>query len=192
VVEKPQPPRELELPELSGASPGADAVLSGAMATPARVLAELGNATDVEIHAHGLRAGADADTSFLALTPDVDGHYELAAADIAKTRLARRPLVVLAACETTEAAPYLHETWDLPAAFLVAGARAVIASDAQIPDAEAARFFDGIRARTSQGVAVAQATRDERIAWLAKPGSEWVKHVIVFEAFVAGNHLKGE
>jgi CHAT domain-containing protein len=75
----------------------------------------------------------------------------------------------------------LHETWSLPAAFVYAGARAVIASAAPIPDAEAGEFFDHLRDRVQAGAPVAVALRDARQQWISLGRGEWVRDVIVFE-----------
>ncbi len=185
VVANPEPPADLGLPPL-GQWAGDDAPgtirLVGAAATPSRVLSELRSATDVEIHAHGWVNTASADTSMLVLSPDGDGKFALSAQDLAGVQLEGHPLVILAACETTETAPYLHETWNLPAAFVAAGASAVLASSAPIPDAQAAEFFAQVRARLRSGRSVAQSVRDVRSEWLAKDPHSWVGRVLVFES----------
>jgi hypothetical protein len=188
VVANPEPPAELELPRLgdwSDATTSSGLLLSGAAATPSRVLSEMRTATDIEIHAHGLVNTAGADTSVLALSPDADGKFALSAEDVDAAHLDGAPLVILAACETTQSAAYLHETWNLPAAFVTAGARAVLASGAPIPDAEAARFFSAVRGRVDAGVPVARAVRDERVGWLARDANSWTRDVLVFEGLAA-------
>ncbi len=184
IVADTEPPAELGLPRLrawSGAAEGTTVRVMGAAATPSRVLAEMATASDIEIHAHGLVNSASADTSVLALSPDADGKYTLSAQDLSGVQLRGRPLVVLAACETTETAAYLHEAWNLPVAFVTAGASAVLASGAPIPDADAGVFFAGVRARVVAGAPIAQAVRDERVAWLARDSHGWTEHVMVFE-----------
>jgi hypothetical protein len=64
---------------------------------------------------------------------------------------------------------------------VLAGARAVIASAAPIPDADAAAFFDAVRGRARTGAAVAIALRDARQQWLAEHRANWVRDIIVFE-----------
>ncbi|HEU4729804.1 MAG TPA: CHAT domain-containing protein, partial [Kofleriaceae bacterium] len=188
VVADVEPPAALELPRLATwsstaarASSSAATTLSGPQATPSRVLAAIGSADDVVIHAHGIVDLALPDASFLALSPEPDGRFALTTADVRKARFTARPLVVLAACRASQAAPVWHETWSLPAAFVYAGARAVIASAAPIPDAGAAAFFDDVRARVRGGAPVAVAVRDARQVWLAARRGDWVRDVIVFE-----------
>jgi hypothetical protein len=115
------------------------------------------------------------------LTPGADGQFALTAAAIRKQHLPRAPLVILGACESGRVAPYLHQSWSLPAAFLAAGARSVVASPAAIEDADAGAFFAQMLAGVHSGAPVPVALRDTREAWLARPGHEWVKQVIAFE-----------
>src|SRR5262249_46564275 len=124
---------------------------------------------------------AISDASVVVLTPDADGQFALTAAAIRRQHLPRAPLVILGACESGHVAPYLHQSWSLPAAFLAAGARSVVASPAAIEDADAGAFFAQLRERVRGGMAVPVALRDTRQAWLARPGHEWVKAVIAFE-----------
>jgi cellulose synthase operon protein C len=177
------PPPALSLPRLAAhpASRSTDVVVAGPEATPTRVLAELSRATYVELHAHGLANLAVSDASFLALSPDRDGRYALTAGDLADVELAGSPTVVLAACRAAEVAPYFHERWSLPDAFVRAGARTVIAATVAIPDDGAAQLFAALRARLEKGEPAARALRDERQAWLGR-GESWVGSVIVFRA----------
>jgi CHAT domain-containing protein len=156
-------------------------VLSGAQATPPRVLAAIGTAGEVIVHAHGNVDAAQPDASYLALSPDPDGRFALTTGDVHKARFANSPLVILAACRASQAAPVFHEPWSLPAAFVYAGARAAIASAAPIPDSEGEAFFDAVRKRLHTGTAVAVAVRDARQQWIAEHRGDWVRDVIVFE-----------
>jgi hypothetical protein len=175
-------PPELGLPRLLGRPTprSGDVLLSGKEPTPSRVLSEMAQATYVEVHAHGLANLAMSDASFLALSPEAGGRYALTAGDLAKTKLAGAPTVVLAACRAAEVARYLHERWSLPDAFLRAGARTVFAATQAIPDDGAATFFAALRARLEKGEPPARALRDERVAWMAK-GHKWVASVILFQ-----------
>lgn len=180
VVGNVAPPAALELPPLATWSTTGELV-SGPGATPSRVLTEIGTAGDVTIHAHGLVDVALPDASFLALSPEADGRFALTTGDVRKAHFTSSPLIILAACRASSAAPVLHETWSLPAAFVLAGARAVIASAAPIPDADAAAFFDAVRAKVRAGASVAVALRDVRQQWLTDRRGAWVRDVIVFE-----------
>ena len=66
------------------------------------------------------------------------GRDELTATRIREQKLEGAPLVVLAACHAARPAPVLHALASLPAAFIQAGARGVLAATVPIPDREAA------------------------------------------------------
>jgi len=162
------------------AFPDGAVVVRGAAATPARVLAELADATYVEIDAHGVADVEAADASFLALSPEPSGRFMLDAASVVKARL-DGPVVVLAACRGARLAPYLHRRWTLPDAFLTAGARAVIATDLDVPDATAGPVFDEIRVRIERGEPPEAAVAAVRAAAVAREAGTWVSRIAVFE-----------
>ena len=184
VVANPTPPPSLSLPRLADwrlpDSEGAT-VLEGAAATPARVLAELPQATEVEVHAHGLVDLGLSDASVLALSPDGNGRFALSARDLLALELRGHPVVILGACRAAQDAGYLHEPWGLPLAFVTAGARAVFASPAPIGDAEAGPFFAAVLARLHAGASPAVALRDERLLALSRDSHSWVGQLLVFE-----------
>jgi hypothetical protein len=180
VIGDVEPPPALELPRLATWSTAGE-LLAGPAATPSRVLAAIGTAGEVTIHAHGAVDVALPDASFLALSPDADGRFALTTGDVRKSKFATSPLIILAACRASSAALVWHDTWSLPAAFVLAGARAVIASTAPIPDIEASAFFDAIRSKVRAGASVAIALRDVRRQWLGDRRGDWVRDVIVFE-----------
>jgi len=182
IIADPTPPPYLQLTPLAPVADVAGAeVIRGPAATPSRVEQELGSATEVEIHAHGLADFGASDTAFIALSRNVDGRFALTAADVRRLRLAGRPVVYLAACRAAEVAPLLHEAWSLPIAFVAAGARAVVASTVAIPDRDAKVFFAALRRRIAAGEAPAAALAQERADWLARSPTSWVRGVIVFE-----------
>jgi hypothetical protein len=183
VISNAEPPAELGLARLlpwrSATAP--EVALDGASATPSRALAAIADAGFVEIHAHGVVNTAISDASFLMLSPDAGGHYALTAAAIRKQPLRGHPIVILAACHAGATASYRHQPWGLPAAFVEAGARAVIASPDVIADADAGAFFDAVRARIERGASPAVALHDVRLEWLAAhPGAAWVRSLMVF------------
>ncbi len=150
--------------------------LTGAQATPRRVLAELPRATTIELHAHGLVNPTVSDAAWIALSPEPDGHFTLTARDIRELALPGHPLVILGACHAGQVAPYLHEPWSLPMAFVEAGASAVIASPEPLPDRSAEAFFAGVRTRVRAGEPVAIAVMHQR----AETGGDWADRVLVF------------
>jgi cellulose synthase operon protein C len=158
-----------------------DVELGGSAATPSNALAALQRAGFVEFHAHGMVNAAVSDASYLMLSPDPGGHYILTAAAIRMQRLIGHPIVILAACHAGATASYRHEPWGLPAAFIEAGARAVIASPDVIADADAGILFDALRARIERGASPTAALHDVRIEWLAAhPDAAWVRSLVVF------------
>ncbi|NMO17372.1 CHAT domain-containing protein [Pyxidicoccus fallax] len=188
VVSSVEAPSLLQLPRLPAWTPPPDPeptpmqVLTGSEATPSRVLASMRAATEIEIHAHGLVDPTISDSSLVVLSPEGDGRYALTADAVREQKLSGSPLVFLAACSagrTTTSAAY--EPFSLPAAFIDAGARAVLASTVDIPDA-AGRFFDGVRRRIREGAAPAVALRDERVKWLEKDArASWTRHILLIE-----------
>jgi CHAT domain-containing protein len=185
VISNTEPPVELRFPRLVPwrSSEPPDVTVEGPAATPSRVLTALANATFVEIHAHGIVNAAVSDAASVMLSPDVDGTFALTATAIRRQRLRGQPIVILAACHAGSTASYWHEPWGLPAAFLAAGARAVIASSDVIADADAGAFFDALRRRVARGASPAQALRDQRMEWLAAhPDAGWLRSVMVFQS----------
>jgi hypothetical protein len=180
IVADVRPPQALGLPHLATWTNTTNAIeITGAAATPSRVLSAIGEARDVVIHAHGLADHGDA--SLLALSPEGD-RYALTAGDVARSRFKTSPLVILAACEAARAAPVLRNRWSLPAAFVSAGARAVVAPTSAVPDDGATKFFDELRARVVAGQPIAAVVRDLRKEWISSdPHQEWVRDVVVFE-----------
>ena len=57
----------------------------------------------------------------------------------------------------------------------------MLAATVDVPDAQASRFFEAVRARIQAGQPVAVALRDERVEWLKQGGAEWVRAVLAFE-----------
>ncbi len=185
VVSDVEAPASLNLPRLKSwdapAEPGR-VELSGAAATPSRVLAAMADATEIEINAHGLVNLGVSDASFLVLSPEADGEYALTAGRVRGAKLNGAPVVLLGACRAAESvSPSMAAPWSLPVAFVEAGARAVIASPVEIPDREAGAFFDAVLERVRSGVAPAVAVRDERARYLQRDAKSWVKTVVVFE-----------
>ncbi|MCP3098889.1 CHAT domain-containing protein [Myxococcus sp. K15C18031901] len=187
VVADVNTPVALRLPSLRawrGADTEASQVstLKGAAATPTHVLEAMRDATEVQIHAHGVIDPSVADGSLLVLSPEEeDGNYALTATAVQAQRLAGHPVVLLAACHAAHSARYFHETFGLPVAFVDAGARAVLAATQEIPDAEASEFFEPVLARIRAGLPAALALRDARQDWLRRPGGTWVSQVLLFE-----------
>lgn len=178
------PPDALHLPPLSPRIPDSmsrTTVLSGPAATPEAVLAEMTHATEIQFHTHALVAGGVSDASHLVLSAGSNGRYALTAEAIRGTELQGHPNVVLAACDSAQGAHYQYAAWSLPDAFLSAGARAVLAAAAPLPDQESAGFFTRVLEQIRLGTDPAVALRDARTAALAANPSSWAADVILFE-----------
>lgn len=155
-------------------------VLAGLEATPSRVLAAMRDATEIDLVTHGV-ISPSSEGAYLVLAEE-GGEDELSASRLKEQRLEGAPLVVLAACRAARAAVVLHAPTSLPAALLQAGARGVVASTVEIPDLEAAAFFNAMRERIRQGAPPAVALRDERLQWLARQkGRNWLHGVLIFD-----------
>nr|WP_306799716.1 CHAT domain-containing protein [Corallococcus sp. AS-1-6] len=187
VVSDVEPPLTLKLARLPSAADadlaGAQRLLrlKGAQATPERVLEAMEDATDIDIHAHGVVDRALSDATVIALSPQQDGRYALTAEELRRRQLRGAPLVVLGACSAARLPPILHETSSLPQAFVASGARAVFAATAEIPN-DAGAFFRAVRERIQSGEEPSQALRAERLDWHQKhPHMRWVDKVLLYQ-----------
>jgi hypothetical protein len=184
VVADVEAPAALGLPPLGVwdgmAGPGT-VVLSGSRATPSRFLEAMVDATEIEIHAHGLVNPNLSEASLLVLSPEEDGRYALTVGEVQAQALRARPLVILAACRAARGAPWTYERFSLPVAFVDAGASAVLAATVDVPDAEAGPFFNAVREHIRRGRSAAVALRDVRMEWLGRDPDSWVRSVLVFD-----------
>jgi len=110
VVSHVAAPASLRLPRLDMLEPPRvpdprRVVLQGSQATPSRVLEDMADASEVELHAHGMFSSAVSDASLVVLAPDLDGRYALTADRVRQARLSRAPLVLLVACSAARTAP---------------------------------------------------------------------------------------
>jgi tetratricopeptide (TPR) repeat protein len=185
VVSEVKLPENTELKRLNTWTPsfGPDEqrrLLSGAEATPSRVLEAMTDATEIDLVAHGTLDDLP-DNAYLMLAPEPGGS-KLGVAAVRKASLKGAPFVVLAACHAAHATYSVDDPFSLPAAFIDAGARGVLAATVQIPDLEAQDFFNAVRERMRAGAAPAVALRDERLRWQGLPrGQSWLDKVLLFE-----------
>ncbi|MBL8621819.1 MAG: zf-HC2 domain-containing protein [Myxococcales bacterium] len=175
------PPAWLALPPVGAVlDVPADATLvRGAAATVAGVASAAATATVLEIHAHTAPA-AGSDAPALALTDSPDG-WAVTAEVVRGWRLTAAPVVLLAECNAAATAGYEQIAWGLPAAFVAAGARAVVAADGPIPDREAGEVFAALGDAAARGVAMADAVAELRAARLATDPTSWVRRLVVFQ-----------
>jgi len=94
----------------------------------------------------------------------------LSANEIARLRLDRRPLVILAACGTFRGDPaHVAGMSSLARAFLLAGARGVVGTLWEIDDDVSAPLFLGFHESLRAGASPARALRDAQLAMLRSP-----------------------
>jgi hypothetical protein len=129
---------------------------------------------------HGLVDASAPDGAVLVLSPDAQGTYSISATDIRGLRLERGPVVLLGACRSATGSHYRDAAWTLPQAFVRAGARAVYASMAELPDDRVGDFLGGVARRLERGEAPSVALRDERVEWLRR-GETWARDVVLFD-----------
>ena len=188
VVSDVSPPASFGLPILpvwrsSGKLP-ISRHLRGSEANPVTVLRELPSADLIEFHVHALSDFKVAEAPYLVLSPDARGQARLQADAVEALDLPRRPFVVLAACNSAASSPYFPSSsglWSFPAAFLRAGARAVLAANEEIPDGEATAFVEQMVERVQRGQPAAIALRDARVSWMTRPDSGWVREMVLFQ-----------
>jgi hypothetical protein len=185
-------PEKTELETLNDWKPGfgreeQQRLLSGKDATPSRVLAAMKDATEIDLVAHGT-INDFSDAAYLMLAEEQGGGSKLGVFAVRKASLQGAPFVVLAACHAAHPTYSVDEPLSLPAAFIEAGARGVLAATVKIPDLEAQDFFNAVRERMRAGTAPALALRDERMLWKKDPrwerdgrGKSWLDSVLLFE-----------
>lgn len=175
-------PADLKLPPLGGRAETGRGweVLEGAEATPSRVQSALQHADLVDFEVHGIVDATVPDGAVLVLSPDRSGTYALSAADIRGLRLDRGPVVLLGACRAATGSHYRDATWSLPQAFMQAGARAVLASLADLPDDRVGQFLSAVARRIESGEAPGAALRDERVDWVRR-GERWSQEIVLFD-----------
>ena len=186
VVANPLPPPDLNVPALGPYPDAPDepatVILRGGDATPTKVLAAMLHASIIEFHTHGFIANDVSESSYLALSPELNRQYAMTASDVAQVTLDATPLVILGACHAATSSRSLEGGMGLAEAFLRAGARAAIASPGIVQDLSAPAVFAAIRDRVIHGSDPATAVRDERVRRLAEhPDATWILGIVVFE-----------
>jgi CHAT domain-containing protein len=144
-------------------------LLAGDNATRARFLAAAPLASLIHYSGH-----ADSNTTdsygALLLARDGDESGVVSSSDLARLRLTRHPVVVLAACGTFRGDPmHVAGMASISRAFLTAGARSVIGTLWEIDDDVAAAMFRRFHERLRSGAPPARALRDAQIDMLESP-----------------------
>jgi CHAT domain-containing protein len=164
------------LPSLTGAANEArgiaslygDAVLHiGVEATRAAFLRDLPGADVVHFAGHAIADPEVPDFARLLLAPGPEGRGTLYAHELDRLRLARHPVVVLAACETAIGRTSRSEGMiSLARSFMSAGAREVIATLWRIEDAASTPLFLRLHDALRTGKSGADALRSAQLEML--------------------------
>ncbi len=111
--------------------------LLGTGFTRKRLLEEIRGADLIQIAAHAVINGNDAALSVIPLTPTADDAGLLYLGDVSRLNLPRRPVVILAGCQTASASHGNGMLRSFAFAFLAAGSRTVIGTVSNVDDESA-------------------------------------------------------
>jgi CHAT domain-containing protein len=139
--------------------------ISGADATVAAVIQAAAASDVVHIAGHTEREPGIGEAALVFA-----GGHRMSWRTIAASRLASRPVVVLAACETLRV-PQSAQTFamSLGGGFLAAGARDVVGTLAPVADNDARQIFRQIHRHLASGLDVASAVRQAQLEALSYP-----------------------
>jgi CHAT domain-containing protein len=173
----PLPAAAGEIQSLKGIYRGRDVqVLTGAEATPGRVLAALGKADIAHLAVHAIDDFEDPTRSRLVLSPSKGDRGELSERELLRTRLSRTRLVVLAACGS-HAGPISASEGALSLAysFLAAGVPAVLGTLQVVDDESTARLSVRFHQELLRGADALSALRTAQREEIAArgPRSNW-------------------
>ncbi len=151
-------------------------LLTGDRATRARFVQSAEGSALIHYAGHAQSDAATAYGTLSLAADDSPGTGALEAEDIARLRLRRAPLVVLAACGTIRGdADHVEGMPSVARAFLAAGARAVIGTLWEIDDDVAGPLFRTLHRRLRDGAPAATALRDAQLA-LLHSGNAHLQH----------------
>jgi CHAT domain-containing protein/tetratricopeptide (TPR) repeat protein len=158
-------------------------VLSGGDASIARFTAAAALHDVIHFGGHGV-SDEDSLTASLLFARGARDSGRMYMSDIARLRLPRAPLVVLAACGTLRGrASGMEGMPSLARSFLAAGASTVIGTVQDVNDATARRLLTSFHRSIVAGVAPASALRDAQLEAIARGGDEadaknWAPYVV--------------
>ena len=154
----PLPDAAAEASTLAKLYPGAT-LLTGAAAKRTRFIEMARDAAIIHFAGHAV--GDEDQPSALALSGD-----DLSAAEIARLRLPRTQLVVLAACGSARGPAHVEGTDSLARAFLTAGVSAVVGTAWEVDDRLSAPLFEMFHQHYAAGLSPARALQLAQIAAL--------------------------
>lgn len=156
-----------EAQDLTRLYPGA-LVLTDTAATEAAVRDALPAAPMIHLATHALTHRDDPRHTVLPLAADREGGL-LYLPEIAALELRARPLVFLNGCQTGASANGPGSVRSLASAFLLAGARSVVATLWDIDDAHARKLSVAFHERLTRGEPIASALRSAQLQMLRSP-----------------------
>jgi len=148
--------------------------IAGGDATVAAVIQAAAGADVVHIAGHTEREPGIGEAALVFA-----GGHRMSWRTIAAARLASRPVVVLAACETLRV-PQSAQTFamSLGGGFLAAGARDVVGTLAPVADNDARQLFRQIHRHLASGLDVASAVRQAQLEALSDPQHQTAWRVV--------------
>jgi CHAT domain-containing protein len=162
----------------------ASRVMLGRDASKARFIAEAGSYDVIHFAGHGLSDDESLQAALLFAPGATNDAGRMSMGDIAQLRLARAPLVVLAACGTLRGRTGGIEGMpSLARSFLAAGAATVIGTVQDIDDATAGRLLASFHRSIAAGTSPATALRDAQRDAIARGGEDahpkhWAPYVV--------------
>ena len=164
---RPLPSAEREAAAIAAMYPR-QTLLTRQEATPARFVDAAAASSVIHFGGHAVIDVEAPDRSALLLATGDAKRSTLTAPEVARLRLTRAPVVVLAACSTATGAAYrLEGATSLSRAFLLAGASSVIGSLWDIEDEASEAFFTRFHRRLAAGDAPAAALRAAQVELLS-------------------------
>lgn len=148
--------------------------LTGNRATKSALLEAARDSDALHIAAHALVSPRDASLSLIALAPSETNDGVLYLEDVESMELRRRPLVVLAGCETASLGGGRGSIRSLAWAFLAAGGRSVLATLWDVEDERASVFTNIFYKTLATGASLPDALREAQLtAMRTHPPREW-------------------
>lgn len=159
------PEADREVRAIAAIYPGSE-MLTASAASRSRVLSGTREADVIHIAAHAVLDARDPWLSFVPLAPEPGDAGLLYLHEIARERLPRAPVVVLAGCRTASAVRGRGSLRSLSVAFVAAGSRAVIGSLWDVDDSTTRELSVGFHQALRAGHSPAAALRAVQLSMI--------------------------
>jgi CHAT domain-containing protein len=147
-------------------------LLTGVDATRSALMAAVPECDVLHVAAHAISSARDASLSLVALAPSAGDSGILYLDDVATLRFRRRPLVVLAGCQTGSFGGGRGSIRSLAHAFLAAGSGAVLSTLWNVDDESASELTAEVYRRLADGMSLPMALRAAQLSSPRGP-HEW-------------------